>query len=111
MKKAVVAAALIFGIIHIHPILIVYGTILGLLVGWLFVITKSLLPCVIVHSFGNLIGMLSYFIYVKDIQYTNVMVDKSVYIEVICIILGLVISIIFIDLLSSKIKKSISAKA
>ena len=52
-KKAIIYSALIFGIFHLNPAQILVATLLGLLLGWLFYRTRSLIPCIIVHILNN----------------------------------------------------------
>ena len=79
-KKAIIYSALIFGFFHLNPAPILVATLLGLLLGWLFYKTHSLIPCIIVHilnnslsvylsqaypkaeSFQDIIGLVPYFV-------------------------------------------------
>ena len=56
----IIAVATVFGLIHSFPIGFIYATSLGLLLGWLFYYTGSLLPCIIVHMFFNLANYMSF---------------------------------------------------
>ena len=49
----IVVSALIFGLIHLNPVQIVFGSLYGLLLGWLFWRTRSLLPSIVVHVANN----------------------------------------------------------
>lgn len=51
---AIWISSLLFGIAHMNPVQIIYATVLGLLLGWVYVRTKSLLPCIGLHIFNNL---------------------------------------------------------
>lgn len=52
---AVGVSSLAFGIVHYNsgPIAVVYATLMGVLFGWLFFRTKSLVPCVFAHALFN----------------------------------------------------------
>ena len=52
-KKAIIYSALIFGIFHLNPAQVLVASLLGLLLGWLFYKTHSLIPCIIVHILNN----------------------------------------------------------
>lgn len=54
----IVVSALIFGLIHLNPVQMVFGSLYGLLLGWLFWRTKSLLPSIVVHVANNATVML-----------------------------------------------------
>ena len=49
----IVVSALIFGLIHLNPVQMVFGSLYGLLLGWLFWRTRSLLPGIVVHVANN----------------------------------------------------------
>lgn len=57
---AIIGVALIFGLIHSFPIGFIYAFSLGIVLGWLFYFTGSLLPCIIVHMLFNASNYLSY---------------------------------------------------
>ncbi|MFA5191117.1 MAG: type II CAAX endopeptidase family protein [Verrucomicrobiia bacterium] len=50
---SVLVSSLLFGIIHLNPWQLVSATMLGLLFGWWFVRTRSLLPCLAGHALAN----------------------------------------------------------
>lgn len=50
---AIIIASLIFGIIHFNPIQTVYATFLGIVFGWIYYRTRSLLPVILGHVFNN----------------------------------------------------------
>ncbi len=57
----IIACALCFGVIHYpSPMAMVVTFILGVLLGWIFYRTKSLLPCILVHMLFNLSNFLLY---------------------------------------------------
>ncbi len=51
--KAILYSALIFGIFHINPAQIIPATFVGLLLGWLYYKTRSLVPGITVHILNN----------------------------------------------------------
>ncbi|NDV57692.1 CPBP family intramembrane glutamic endopeptidase [Bacteroides sp. 519] len=51
--KAIILSALIFGIIHINPIQVVSAFLMGLLLGWIYYKTASLIPCILIHIINN----------------------------------------------------------
>lgn len=52
---AVIIAALTFGLVHLNPGQIVNATLMGLLLGYLYVRTGSMLPCIVFHCINNTI--------------------------------------------------------
>ena len=57
--KAIILSALVFGIFHINPVQIVAATLLGLLLGWIYYKTASLIPCILIHIINNSLAVYS----------------------------------------------------
>lgn len=55
---AVVASALLFGMMHQNIEQILYTTVAGLVLGFLYVKTESLWPCILMHFVNNFISVL-----------------------------------------------------
>ncbi|MDR0745269.1 MAG: CPBP family intramembrane metalloprotease [Mediterranea sp.] len=51
--KAIVLSALVFGIFHINPAQVITATLIGLLLGWIYYKTESLIPCILIHILNN----------------------------------------------------------
>lgn len=54
--KAIVWSSIIFGVGHLNPWQAIGAAILGLLFGWAYVKTKSLIPGILMHFVNNLIA-------------------------------------------------------
>lgn len=52
-KRAIGISALIFGLIHLNPAQIPYAFVLGLLLGWLYYRTGSIVPGIVLHLVNN----------------------------------------------------------
>ncbi len=50
---AIILSAVTFGVLHGNPIGIIYATLLGILLGWLFIKTDSVLPAILCHLSFN----------------------------------------------------------
>lgn len=50
---AIVGSALLFGLMHQNPQQFFYTTAAGLVLGWVYVRTQSIWPCVLLHFFNN----------------------------------------------------------
>ncbi|NDV82201.1 CPBP family intramembrane glutamic endopeptidase [Bacteroides sp. 51] len=76
--KAIILSALIFGIIHFNPAQIVAGAILGLLLGWIYYKTASLIPCILIHILNN---SLSVYLNLKypDVEYAKDLFTGNTY--------------------------------
>ena len=64
-KRAIIQSSAIFGVFHLNPWQFLIAFALGLLLGWLYYRTRSLLPCLFVHFGNNLLAFLAY-IYIED---------------------------------------------
>jgi len=53
VRKAFLASAILFGLVHLNPWQLLTGIILGVLFAWWFVHTGSLLPCLFGHALFN----------------------------------------------------------
>lgn len=53
---AIIAAALVFGIFHMNPIQVVYATLLGVVFGWIYYRTGSLMSVIVGHVLNNTIA-------------------------------------------------------
>jgi membrane protease YdiL (CAAX protease family) len=51
--KAILISALFFGIFHINPAQIIPAFLIGLLLAWLYSLTRSLIPGILIHVFNN----------------------------------------------------------
>lgn len=56
---SILVSALIFGLIHINPIQVVFSFALGILLGWLYYKTNSLIPGILAHFINNACGFLT----------------------------------------------------
>jgi membrane protease YdiL (CAAX protease family) len=68
--KAIIWSAVLFGLVHMNPWQFIGATILGIVMGWLFWKTNSLIPGIIVHFVNNLSASLIFF-YVNDVEGTT----------------------------------------
>ena len=55
-RKAVVVSAVLFAVTHMNPYQLFSAFAAGILLAWLFIKTRSLLPCILAHSFYNTQG-------------------------------------------------------
>ena len=56
---AIVVAALVFGIFHMNPVQIVYATLLGIVLGWIYYRTGSLLSVIVGHVLNNSLAVVT----------------------------------------------------
>jgi membrane protease YdiL (CAAX protease family) len=49
----IVVAALVFGLFHMNPVQIMYATLLGIVFGWIYYRTRSLMSVIVGHVLNN----------------------------------------------------------
>lgn len=55
---AIIISALLFGLAHMNPAQIPHAFLMGILLGWLYERSRSLIPCVVLHCVNNTIAYL-----------------------------------------------------
>lgn len=60
---AIVAASLIFGVVHMNPAQIPFATLLGMIFGWLYYRTGSMLPGIVGHILNNSLACINMVLY------------------------------------------------
>mgnify|MGYP000560221592 CR=1 FL=1 len=58
-KKTILFSALLFGIIHLNPWQFITAFIVGLVTGWIFLKSNSIILCVFIHFFNNTMFLLA----------------------------------------------------
>lgn len=56
--SAIWVSAIAFGVVHLNPTQIFYATILGLFLGWVYVRTRSVIPCMVLHIVNNSVSVI-----------------------------------------------------
>lgn len=83
----IIVTALIFGAIHMNPQQVVYATLLGIIFGWIYYRTRSLLPVIAGHVLNNSIAVASMKIWgTEDIEAIT-MDDKMVMVPFLVLII------------------------
>ena len=82
--KAIFISALIFGIFHINPVQILPAFLIGLLLGWIYYKTASLIPCILMHILNN---SLSVYLNLKypEVENLDDLVSGTPYLIIFCI--------------------------
>lgn len=60
---AIIASALIFGVVHGNPAQIPFATLMGAMFGWLYYRTGSLLPSIVGHVLNNSVAAINMILY------------------------------------------------
>jgi len=70
-KLALISSALMFGVLHFNPVLILTTSVIGLFLGWIFIITGSLWCCFFCHAINNLVVFVSVILNLELAGYAN----------------------------------------
>ena len=60
---AIVASALLFGLMHMNPSQFFYTTLMGITLGYIYVKTRSIWICMVIHFTNNALGVLQQIFY------------------------------------------------
>jgi membrane protease YdiL (CAAX protease family) len=90
----IIIAAIIFGAIHMNPQQIVYATLLGIIFGWIYYRTRSLLPVIVGHVLNNSVAVASMKIWgTEDIEAVT-MDDKMMMVPFILLIVAALVPLV-----------------
>lgn len=57
VKSALIISSVLFGLMHLNIVQVFYATILGLLIGFVSVVGKSIIPAIIIHFVNNFLNV------------------------------------------------------
>lgn len=63
---SIIISSLIFGVIHMNPIQVFYATCVGIVFGWIYYRTRSLVPVVVGHVLNNSLAALTMILGIGD---------------------------------------------
>ena len=101
---AIVCSALIFGIAHMNPVQIVYATLLGVVFGWIYYRTGSLLPVILGHVLNNSVAIITMLLGLEqggDAPLTNI--EKSY--MVVVFVVATVVAVLLVRMLDKSLPK------
>ena len=98
MKKSILIAGLLFGLLHLNIEQFFYATIIGLFLGYICWCTSSIYPCIIVHFMNNAISVFLSFARAKGWAIGTLFSYISEFLTANSV-LGLVMFILFLCLL------------
>ena len=103
---AILVSALFFALFHLNPWQFPATFLLGLLLGWIMVITRNIIACIIGHSINNLLVLLSVEFYQPISESIFFLMEKSRQLTVSYLVTGLCVTLIALIALFKK-KKTI----
>ncbi|MFA5296676.1 MAG: type II CAAX endopeptidase family protein [Lutibacter sp.] len=106
-KKAIIISAILFGLIHGKPLLILPAIIIGLFFGWIYYKTKSLGTTIVLHSITNLFALSGVFLIQKLKIYSSFYQFSSY--RIISILISFIILTFIFKILYIKSNKTIAS--
>lgn len=76
-QKAILYSSIIFGLIHLNPWQFIDAFIGGLYIGWIYYRTRSIIPCIAIHVFNNLIAFSMFLLPEDNILVNNPIVENK----------------------------------
>ena len=84
MWAAIVISALIFGLLHMNPAQMLVAFIVGIFLGWLYVVTRSIWPCLVCHAANNAVGIIMLQQSSEDVRLADFLGNNSLFIVLLC---------------------------
>lgn len=104
---AILFSGILFSIFHLNPWQMTYTLFLGLFLGWIMILTRSLPLCIIAHSINNIIVLLS-MTYQNQIQ--NSFISRLNVVSTVLISIGAITLAIFLVTIINKFPQRIKSK-
>ena len=95
----IVIASAIFGIVHLNPVQVFYAFFLGLVFGWLYYRTGSLMPCIVGHVLNNSLAALTMYFGIEEVEIVEEMGMVS---EVMSVALLVAVAACMVYLINAK---------
>ncbi|WP_159517346.1 CPBP family intramembrane glutamic endopeptidase [Sunxiuqinia indica] len=100
---AIFVSALFFALFHLNPWQFPATFLLGLLLGWVMVITRNIFACILGHSINNLLVLLSIEYWDEISQFSFFLLEQKEQLHISYLVAG--ISVVFIGLLATFSRK------
>jgi membrane protease YdiL (CAAX protease family) len=100
---AILISGIIFGLVHANPNQIFFACILGYLLGWVYVRTQSVVPCIGLHILNNLLSVILY--YTMDDESASTAEQFGLPAAIGIMVIALIISAVVFYYLRPRLKK------
>lgn len=105
-RKAILASAIFFGLLHFNPWQFIGATTLGILFAWWFVQTRSMLPCFFGHALANALPLAVIALFQWEIPGYTSDFGKVEFHPLWLNCIGVVLAVLGIQLLIGQFRKS-----
>lgn len=107
-QKSILWSSLLFGLAHLNPWQFIPALILGLLIGWVYWKTKSLLNCMFIHFSVNLSGTIL-FVTMNDATATMQQAVNNTFLYLLLLVFSLIVFILLFRWLDRYFGKELRA--
>lgn len=87
-------AAIVFGLFHMNPVQILYASLIGVILGWMYYRTGSLIPVIIGHILNNSIAAVGMMLGVDDAEMLPDSSAKEAAVFVVLVLLSLLLALL-----------------
>jgi membrane protease YdiL (CAAX protease family) len=105
-RKAILASAIFFGVLHLNPWQFIGATVLGVLFAWWFIQTRSMFPCLFGHALANALPLAVTAIFRLEVPGFTIDFEKAEFQPLWLDCLGVVLVALGIWLLIHQFRKS-----
>ncbi len=110
-RKAILASAIFFGVLHLNPWQFIGATALGILFAWWFIQTRSMIPCFFGHALANALPLAVTAIFRLEIPGFTIDFEKKVEFQPLWFdLVGVILAALGIWLLIRQFRKSSDAR-
>ena len=86
--KAIFWSAMLFGLFHMNPWQFIPAFLIGLLLGYIYLKTRSLIPVIFIHIINNSFSYLTVYIFGEDVQsYRDIFTESGPYLMFLAVAL------------------------
>jgi uncharacterized protein len=109
--KAILWSSLLFGLIHLNPWQFISAFILGIVIGWLYVNTRSLIPCILLHFLINTTSIVNLFYSNDPWQTPREFIGNNLTYGMMMVLAGVIIVISYLILQKTFKQNQVSAES
>ena len=91
---AIIVSAVVFGVIHMNPQQMAYATLLGIVFGWIYYRTRSLLPVIAGHVLNNSVAVVTMKVWGTEDMQALTADDKLVMVPLLLLLVAVLVPLV-----------------
>lgn len=91
---AIIVSAVVFGVIHMNPQQMAYATLLGIVFGWIYYRTRSLLPVIVGHVLNNSVAVVTMKVWGTEDMQALTADDKMVMVPLMLLLVAVLVPLV-----------------